>query len=304
MKPDAVLIAGPTASGKSGAALALAEQIRGTIVNTDSMQVYREARILTARPSDEDMARVPHRLYGYVSVYDHYSTVRYQADALEAITQVRASKRVPIFTGGTGLYFSALTDGLSDIPPVPMDIREKTRARFDEMGADPFFAELIVRDPDSAKRLRASDRQRVLRAAEVLEATGHPITHWQKTKRPAPLDGLTLACFVISPPRAELHARIDARFESMIKAGAPEEAAALADIDPDLPAAKILGLRELSAMRSGVLEPAAAIAEAQVATRQYAKRQVTWFRHHMEDWHWIETRDLSNILAEILSHLA
>ena len=304
MKPDAVLIAGPTASGKSGAALALAEQIRGTIVNTDSMQVYREARILTARPSDEDMARVPHRLYGYVSVYDHYSTVRYQADALEAITQVRASKRVPIFTGGTGLYFSALTDGFSDIPPVPMDIREKTRARFDEMGADPFFAELIARDPDSAKRLRASDRQRVLRAAEVLEATGHPITHWQKTKRPAPFDGLTLACFVISPPRAELHARIDARFESMIKAGAPEEAVALADIDPDLPAAKILGLRELSAMRSGVLEPAAAIAEAQVATRQYAKRQVTWFRHHMEDWHWIETRDLSNILAEILSHLA
>lgn len=304
MKADAVLIAGPTASGKSAAALALAEHIGGTIINTDSMQVYREARILTARPSDEEMARAPHRLYGHVSVHDAYSTARYQADATAALAQVRADKSVPIFAGGTGLYFSALTDGLSDIPLVPPEIRTKLRARFDEVGADTFFAELAARDPDSAARLRASDRQRVLRAAEVLEASGKPLAHWQEKKGPGVLDGLALARFVISPSRAELHRRIDARFERMIKSGAPEEAALLQDIDPDLPAAKILGLRELVAMRAGTLEPAIGIAEAQAATRQYAKRQITWFRHQMEGWHSIEVPDLSNILAEILSHLA
>jgi tRNA dimethylallyltransferase len=302
MKIDAVLIAGPTASGKSAAALSLAERIGGTIVNTDSMQVYREARILTARPPDEEMARAPHLLYGHVSVHEPYSVARYRADAINALAEVRAGGRVPIFTGGTGLYFSALTEGLAEIPPVPADIRAKVHARWDEIGADAFFAELVARDPET--RLRASDRQRVLRAYEVFEATGHPIAHWQKNTGPGVLDGLTLARFVISPPRAELHARIDGRFEKMIKSGAPEEALALQDIDADLPAAKILGLRELAGIRTGSLEPAAAIAAAQAATRQYAKRQLTWFRHRMADWHWIEAQDLSNILAEILSHLA
>jgi len=302
MKPDAVLIAGPTASGKSAAALALAEQIHGTIVNTDSMQVYREARVLTARPSDEDMTRVPHLLYGHVSVHEPYSVARYQADASGALAAVRAAKRMPIFAGGTGLYFGALTEGLAEIPPVPADIRARAHARWDEIGADAFFAELVARDPET--RLRASDRQRVLRAYEVFEATGRPLAHWQRNAGTAVLYGLNLARFVISPPRAELHRRIDARFETMLASGATDEAVALEGLDLSLPSAKILGLRELSALRAGALDPAAAKAAAQAATRQYAKRQLTWFRHRMADWHCIEAEDLSNILAEILSHLA
>jgi tRNA dimethylallyltransferase len=302
MKPDAVLIAGPTASGKSAAALALAERIGGTIVNTDSMQVYREARILTARPSDEDMARAPHLLYGHVSVHEPYSVARYQADAIQALAAVRTAKRVPIFTGGTGLYFGALTEGLAEIPYVPADIRAKAHARFDEIGADAFFAELVVRDPDT--RLRASDRQRVLRAYEVLEATGRPLAHWQKNAGTAVLDGLEVARFVISPSRAELHRRIDTRFETMLASGAMDEAAALGEIDPALPSAKILGRRELLAFRAGALDLPAAKTAVQAATRQYAKRQFTWFRHRMADWQWIEAEHLSNILAEILSHLA
>ena len=194
---------------------------------------------------------------------------------------------MPIFTGGTGLYFSALTEGLADIPPCPPEIRATLRARSDEIGADAFFAELAARDPDTAGRLRASDRQRVLRAYEVFEATGRPLAHWQKNEGPAVLDGLALARFVISPPRAELHRRIDARFERMIASGAPGRGgAAWQDIDPALPAAKILGLRELvgHAAPAPSIRPAAKRA-AQAATRQYAKRQITWFRHRMEDWH-------------------
>jgi tRNA dimethylallyltransferase len=302
MTADAVLIAGPTASGKSAAALALAEHIGGAIVNTDSMQVYREARILTARLSDADMARAPHWLYGHVSVHEPYSVARYQADAIEALAEVRAAKRVPIFVGGTGLYFGALTEGLAEIPPVPADIRAKVRARCDELGTDAFFAELVARDPET--RLRASDRQRVLRATEVFEATGRLLAHWQKSVGTAVLEGLHLARFVISPPRAELHRRIDARFEAMLAHGAIEETATLEGLDPALPAAKILGLRELAALRAGTLDRKEAIAAAQAATRQYAKRQLTWFRHRMADWQWIEAQDLSNILAEILSHIA
>jgi tRNA dimethylallyltransferase len=302
MTADAVLIAGPTASGKSAAALALAERIDGAIVNTDSMQVYREARILTARPSDDDMARAPHLLYGHVSVHEPYSVARYQADAIDALARVRAAKRIPIFVGGTGLYFGALTEGLAEIPPVPADIRARVRAWSEELGADAFFAELAARDPNT--RLRASDRQRVLRAMEVFEATGRPLVQWQKSGGTAVLEGLRIAHFVISPPRPELHARIDARFEAMLASGAAEEAAALAGLDPALPAAKILGLRELAALAAEKLDLAAAKAAAQAATRQYAKRQLTWFRHRMADWHWIEAQDLSNILAEILSHLA
>ena len=302
MPIDAVLIAGPTASGKSGAALALAERIGGTIVNTDSMQVYREARILTARPSDADMDRAPHLLYGHVSVHEPYSVARYQADATDALAQVRAAKRIPVFTGGTGLYFHALTEGLAEIPPVPAQIRARAHARLAALGTDAFFAELVARDPDT--RLRASDRQRVLRAYEVFEATGRPLAQWQTSAGTAVLEGLQVARFVISPPRDELRARIDARFEAMLAAGARDEAAALEDLDPALPSAKILGLRQLTALQAGVLELPAATAAAQAATRQYAKRQLTWFRHRMADWQWIEARDLSNILAEILSHLA
>jgi tRNA dimethylallyltransferase len=284
---DAVLIAGPTASGKSAAALAFAERIGGAIVNADSMQIYAEPRILTARPSDDEMARMAHRLYGHVSARAPYSVGRYRDDAVAALTDVRKLKKIPIFVGGTGMYFSALTEGIADIPSVPASIRARTAALRKELGPEKFFAELAARDPQSGARLRAGDTQRTLRAYEVLEATGKPLSYWQtQTGRPV-LEGSRLARFVISPDRAALHRRIDARFEQMIAQGAMEEAAALADLDPALPSAKLIGRRELLAVRAGEIPLAEAIARAQAATRQYAKRQLTWFRNRLADWQWL-----------------
>jgi tRNA dimethylallyltransferase len=284
---DAVLIAGPTASGKSAAALALAERIGGVIVNADSMQIYAEPRILTARPSDDEMARVPHRLYGHVSARASYSVGRYRDDAVAALTDVRKLKKIPIFVGGTGMYFGALTEGIADIPSVPASIRARTAALRKELGPEKFFAELAARDPQSGARLRAGDTQRTLRAYEVLEATGKPLSYWQTQTGRSVLEGSRLARFVISPDRAALHRRIDARFEQMIAQGAMEEAVALADLDPALPSAKLIGRRELLAVCAGEIPLAEAIARAKAATRQYAKRQLTWFRNRLGDWEWV-----------------
>lgn len=304
MSVDAVLIAGPTASGKSAAALALAERLGGTVINADSMQIYRELTVLTARPSEADMAGVPHRLYGHVSVREPYSVGRYQADAAGALEEVRAAGRLPIFCGGTGLYFAALTEGLANIPPVPAAVREAVRARREALGAEAFFATLAARDPDSGLRLRPSDTQRTLRAMEVFEATGRPLAYWQTHKGEPVLAGLTLACFVIAPARPTLHAAINARFEAMVEKGALEEAKSLIGLDPSLPAAKILGLRPLQSLAIGGLSRAEALVQAQAATRQYAKRQLTWLRQRMADWTWMKDVPGSNILPEMLSHLA
>ena len=228
MAIDAVLIAGPTASGKSALAVALAQAVDGTIINADSMQIYGEARILTARPPEADTARVPHLLYSHVSVNEPYSAGRYQAEAAHALNVARNAGRIPIFTGGTGLYFSALLDGLAEIPPVPAGVRARVRARREAIGADAFHAELAARDPQTAARLRASDTQRTLRAYEVFEATGRPLIAWQSEKGTPVLEGLRLARFVISPERSELHTRIERRFDGMVAAGAVEEAVLLA----------------------------------------------------------------------------
>jgi len=294
---DAVLIAGPTASGKSAAALALAERIGGTIINADSMQVYREPRILTARPSNEDMRRMPHLLYGHVSAREPYSVGRYQADAANALEQARQSKRVPIFVGGTGMYFSVLTEGIANTPQVPTDLRSRVMARRKEIGADAFHIELAGRDPQSAAHLRASDTQRVLRAYEVYEATGRPLSQWQKEMGRPLLAGLNLWRLLLVPPRADLYARIDARFERMIERGALAEVAALANIDAALPAAKILGRRELLAVHAGTMSVEDAKTAAKQATRNYAKRQLTWFRNRMADWTRLEMVDGLEIAA-------
>jgi tRNA dimethylallyltransferase len=300
MNMDVVLIAGPTASGKSAAALALAERIGGALINTDSMQVYREARILTARPSEADMQRVPHLLYGHVSVHENYDVARFAADAATALASVRAEGRMPIFVGGTGLYFGALTEGLPDMPKIPSDLRTRIRARRAEVGAETFFAELTARDPETASRLRASDTQRVLRAYEVFEATGRPLAHWQRGASVPLLGELKQARFVLSPQRPALRDRIAARFDFMLHEGALEEAWALRGIPPSSPAAKILGLRELQAFKSGEISLEAARQSAVTATRQYAKRQVTWFRHRMADWVWRAEELDSNILSTML----
>jgi tRNA dimethylallyltransferase len=300
MSWDAVLIAGPTASGKSALAMALAEAFGGAVINADSMQVYRELRVLTARPAAADEARVPHRLYGHVPIAERYSAGRYMAEARDALVEMRAAGVLPIFTGGTGLYFRVLTDGLSPIPAVPQEIRERCRARLQTVGAAAFFAELAARDPETAAQLRAGDTQRVLRAASVLEATGRPLRLWQQTQGAPVLAGLRVARFVLSPPREALYARIDARFAAMLDQGALDEVRALASLDPTLPAARALGVPRLLAHIRGELTREEALAAGQGETRRYAKRQLTWFRRFMRDWKWLEKGDFSNIVAKTL----
>ncbi len=296
MQFDAVLIAGPTASGKSAAASALAEIYGGTVINADSMQVYRELRLLSARPSEADEARVPHCLYGHVSAHERYSAGRYQLEAADALSASRSAGRLPIFTGGTGLYFSALTEGLSPIPAVPLEVREGLRARQVTIGVEAFFAELAAQDPTSVRNLTAADSQRVLRAASVLAATGRPLSHWHRSRGIPVLEGLRIARFVIAPPREELGSRIDARFLAMVEGGALDEVRSLADLDATLPAARALGVRQLLRVLDGSSSLDDAVSVAQGETRRYAKRQMTWFRRFMRDWDWIEKSELSNII--------
>jgi tRNA dimethylallyltransferase len=241
------------------------------------------------------MARVPHLLYGHVSVREPYSIGLYRSDTAKALAEARALGLIPIFAGGTGMYFGALTDGIADIPPIAAIVRERARRRLREIGVAALHAELAARDPETAGQLRPTDPQRVLRAYEVLEATGRSLASWQKeTGRPV-LEGLRSARFVLDVPRAELRSRIDTRFRAMMKAGALDEAAALESLDPSLPAAKILGLRELQALRRGEVTEEEAIAAAVIATRQFAKRQMTWFRGRMKDWTWTASgEDISN----------
>jgi tRNA dimethylallyltransferase len=236
-----------------------------------------------------------------VSVTEPYSVGRYQADAERALDEARGWKRVPIFVGGTGMYFGVLTEGIANIPPVPAELRTRVTARRKEIGAEAFHTELGTRDPESAVRLAPSDTQRVLRAYEVFEATGRPLSRWQKETGKPVLEGCTLARFVLAPPREELYARIDARFDCMIASGALAEAKALAGLDPALPAAKILGLRELLAVGAGTMPLEEAKAAAKQATRNYAKRQLTWFRNRMADWRWIENTDGGSVTSDLLT---
>ncbi len=296
MKYDAVLIAGPTASGKSAAALALAQALNGAVINADSMQVYAQAPILTAAPSAADKARAPHFLYGHVSVTDAYSVGRYAADAAAALEDARGQGRLPILVGGTGLYFMALTQGLAHVPPTPPDIRDAARALLDEIGVAALHERLAAKDPRTAALLRPTDPQRVLRAYEVWQATGRPLAEWQQSPADPILKNLRLAKFVLDLPRPQLRQRIATRFETMVEAGALAEALSLKQLDPALPAAKLLGLRPLIALAEGRIGRDAALDEAITATRQFAKRQMTWFRNRMGDYVWFNPSE-SNIVS-------
>lgn len=290
----AILIAGPTASGKSALALALAERLAAPVVNADSMQVYRDLRVLSARPSAEEEARAPHRLYGHVGVGELYSVGRWLDDVAGVLEEVSADGAVPILVGGTGLYFKALTEGLSRIPDVPGELRALWRARAETMPAEALHAELALRDAEMAARLRPSDTQRILRALEVVEGTGRSLAHWQAEKgRPllAADDALRL---VLAPDRAWLHARINARFEQMLEEGGMEEAIRVAGmgIDESLPAWKAIGVRPLSQAASGALALDEAIRRAKTETRRYAKRQETFFRNQFPDWQRVDPREI------------
>ena len=287
--PTAILIAGPTASGKSAAALDLAANLRGTVINANSMQVYRELRVLTARPVEDELARVPHRLYGTVPAAEAYSVGRWLEDVSAAIAAAKGERRVPILVGGTGLYFKALTEGLAPIPDVPPEIREYWRVRAEHLGTDGLHRELAARDPAMADRLRPTDPQRIARALEVIDATSISLGEWQGAGT-APLlapDGVLK--LVIAPERAVVYAAIDARLDNMIAQGALEEVRALLalGLDHGLPAMRAHGVRELGAYLSGTSTLGEAITKAKTETRRYAKRQMTWLRRFMKDWQWV-----------------
>jgi tRNA dimethylallyltransferase len=289
MRFDAVLIAGPTASGKSALALKLARDFGCAVINADSMQVYRELRILSARPDDAEQAIAPHYLYGFVSALEPFSVGKWLEAAADALADCRSKRLVPLIVGGTGLYFAALTNGLSPIPEIHASIRVEARQRLAEIGNERFHAELALRDPVMAARLAPGDSQRLVRAWEVIEATGQSLAEWQQLKSPPVLTG-SLASFVLKPDRTWLNARIASRFEGMIKAGALDEVRALIGkgLDPQLPAARALGVPQLIAHLEGRLSIEDAISQAVGETRRYAKRQMTWFRHQMPEWTVIE----------------
>jgi tRNA dimethylallyltransferase len=300
--PGAVLIAGPTASGKSALALAVAERIGGVIINTDSMQVYRDLSIITARPGADETARVPHLLYGHVDAAENYSAGRFVDDAAAALVQVRAQGRIPVFTGGSGLYFKALIAGLAAIPPVPPEIRAGVRARLEACGPGALHEELARHDPAAAAQLRPADRTRIARALEVVKATGRSITEWRHDGLPPLLDAARVAKMFLAPDRAVLYRRIDARFDVMLSAGALDEVRLLSarGLDPLLPAMKAHGVPWLIRHLAGEMSLAAAAEEAKKDTRHYAKRQFTWFRHQLGDWPQADPADACDALMREL----
>lgn len=305
MDAPIILIVGPTASGKSSLALRLAEKMRGDIINADSMQVYRELRILTARPSEEDESRAPHFLYGIRSIEEPFSAAEWCDLAAAQIEHSQKSRRTPIVVGGTGLYFKALLEGLAQTPDIPDDIRREVRAAMDERGSAALHDELAACDPVLAARLETGDRQRVSRGLEVYRATGKPLSHWQQLPTKGPLteaDGVGEVCKVaLLPPRAWLNERCESRFDMMIEAGAIDEVAALSTGQDDLPALKALGVPHLAAFLAGTLSQDEAVERAVTATRQYAKRQYTWIRHQCTDWQTIVEKDSERIYQSFFS---
>jgi tRNA dimethylallyltransferase len=273
-----LLIAGPTASGKSALALELAAKRDGVIINADALQVYSELRILSARPSVAEEAMVPHRLYGHVAGTEVYSVGRWLAVASAEIEACWAVGKLPIVTGGTGLYFKALEQGLAQVPPIDEAVRERWR-RFE----GDLHAALATRDPDGAATLGPADRHRLLRALEVLEGTGQPLRHWQRAAQStAILADAQVERLFRDVPRASLHARAEVRFDQMLAEGALEEVRAVLDYDPALPMMKAIGVPELSAALRGEIALDEATSRAKASTRQFIKRQFTWWRGQMK----------------------
>jgi tRNA dimethylallyltransferase len=301
----AVLIAGPTASGKSALALVLAEKYGGVIVNADSMQVYRDLRIITARPSLDEEARAPHRLYGHVDAAENYSVGRWCVDVQATLAEAERAGRMAIVVGGTGLYFKALTQGLAAVPPTPAEIRVAVRARLAANGAQSLHAELQQRDPAMAVRLKPGDGVRVARALEVFEATGRSLAEWQRDGMRGILKPEHAVKIFLMPDRAELHRRIDARFDVMLGAGALDEVRALdaRGLDPLLPAMKAHGVPWLRRYLRGEITLETAAVGAKQDTRRYTKRQLTWFRNQMPGWTRAAPEEAAQAALELISAL-
>jgi tRNA dimethylallyltransferase len=283
--PKVALIAGPTASGKSALAIAVAQRHRGTVINADSAQVYRDLRVLSARPSVEEEAQVPHRLFGHVDGGEEYSAARWAAEARAAIDATLAEGRLPVLVGGTGLYLRTLLDGIAPVPEIDPAIRAEVRA----LRVAAAHAELARLDPPAAERLRASDTTRVARALEVVRSTGRPLAEWQAARAGGIGDRIALVPLVLLPERAWLVGRCDRRLAAMFAGGAIEEVAALLardELNPDAPVRRAIGVPQIAAYLAGEITQEQALGETRLATRQYAKRQYTWFRNQPPpEWH-------------------
>lgn len=302
---NAILIAGPTASGKSALALDLAERRGGVIVNTDSMQGYSVLDVLTARPEAADLARAPHYLYGHVHPATAYSTGAWLRDVMKLIEDGTFSELPAIFVGGTGLYFRALAEGISEMPDIPQRVRDRWRYELKEQGAVKLHSLLLREDSAAAMMLKPTDSQRIVRALEVLDASGRSILEWQAERGQPLIDRESARFLVIEPDRAALVARIDKRFDQMLDKGALDEVKRLAalGLDPELPAMKAIGVRELQAAMAGEIGFPEAIERAKIATRQYSKRQTTWFRHQLGP-EWLRLRpgdDLETTISALAS---
>jgi len=301
--PPILLIAGPTASGKSALALRAAEVTGGEIVNADALQLYADLSVLSARPSPEETARAPHHLFGVADGADGWSVGRWLREASPIIADIQSRGRTAIVVGGTGLYFKALTEGLADVPPTPAAVRVGVGKTYDELGEDRFRELLAMVDPFAAQRIEAGDRMRLSRAMEVFEATKRPLSDWQADTAPAlPADAWRAVAIV--PEREPLYARCDQRFLGMIEAGALEEVRKLIarDLDPMLPVMKAVGVRELAAHLAGETSLETAMDLARQETRRYAKRQLTWLRNQIPDWPRITELDADAAWGQFLAH--
>ncbi len=294
-----LVIGGPTASGKSGLALAFAKRAGGVVINADSMQVYADLRVVTARPSVADEADAPHTLYGVVPASVRMSAARWRELALAEIDRAHAIGLLPIVVGGTGLYLRSLMQGLSDIPDIPADVRQAAMDLQAAIGSPELHARLAAVDPVTASRLHPTDSQRLIRAWEVVQATGRSISDWQAAPPTDVPTHLSFTTLVVEPPRPRLYAQCDQRFLTMLEQGAEAEVAALMaqGLDPVLPAMKALGVPEIAAILSGAMEREPAIIKAQQLTRNYAKRQLTWFRNQMSAAVRLDSTELATEMA-------
>lgn len=302
----AILLAGPTASGKSAVALGLAETLGGLVINADSMQVYRDLRVLTARPTVADEARAPHALYGFVDAADAYSVGRYLSDAAAALAEADARARVPIFVGGTGLYFRALEEGLAALPTIDPAVRAHWRDLSAQIPAAALHDRLAERDGVMAARLRPSDTQRIVRALEVIDSTGRSLAAWQAAPQaPGPLAGRRLIQCVLAPQKDVLRASVANRFRAMVAGGGLDEAARLAarGLSPSLPAMRAIGVAPLVAVVRGEMDLEAATLAAERDTLHYVKRQLTWLKRNMISWNKTSTQETQSQIAEIIAFI-
>ena len=305
----ALFIAGPTASGKSAFALKVASAYDGVIINADSMQVYKDLRVLTACPDEAEEAQAPHRLYGYLDGAQVCSAAFWAEEAMREVNSAWRAKKLPILVGGTGMYFKVLLDGIAKIPDIPEAVRGAVRDECSRVGSEALHEELEISDPEAAARLAPGDSQRICRAVEVVRATGTPLSEWQKNTQPGPMkeldDAGDVEKFILSPERQELYSRCDRRFDQMLEQGALEEVGALLarNLSTELPVMRALGMPSLAMYLSGEASLEQAAEHAKMHTRRFAKRQLTWFRNQFSQWNSIEAQYSESYFDKLVTKL-